>query len=273
MTDAGSARGVEAQRAAAAGRLRARAARLARALDLLGRRLERLDGLHDEARLVGVLVVDAAAHEDDRVDAQRALVLGERLAEDEDLDRALEVVERREHHRVALARADLLGRGDDPAGGDPVAVLALASSASGQSTSARSASRTSLSGCAEMNRPIDSFSTRQQLGLVELLGRDRRVARRGERRAARRRRRRRRASPRSKIEPWPISRVLLGLLARRPAPARARASMPLRVAPVEPNAPHLMSASIAFLLTARGVDARAEVPQRRRTGRPPRARP
>ena len=28
--------------------------------------------------------------------------------------------------------------------------------------------------------------------------------------------------------------------------------MPLRVAPVEPNAPHLMSASIAFLLTARG---------------------
>ena len=27
--------------------------------------------------------------------------------------------------------------------------------------------------------------------------------------------------------------------------------MPLRVAPVEPNAPHLISASIAFLLTAR----------------------
>ena len=32
------------------------------------------------------------------------------------------------------------------------------SSASGQSTVARSASRTSLSGCAEMNRPIASFS-------------------------------------------------------------------------------------------------------------------
>ena len=27
--------------------------------------------------------------------------------------------------------------------------------------------------------------------------------------------------------------------------------MPLRVAPVEPNAPHLMSASIAFLFTVR----------------------
>ena len=27
--------------------------------------------------------------------------------------------------------------------------------------------------------------------------------------------------------------------------------MPLRVAPVEPNAPHLISASIAFLLTVR----------------------
>ena len=31
-------------------------------------------------------------------------------------------------------------------------------SASGKSTVARSASRTSFSGCAEMNRPIDSFS-------------------------------------------------------------------------------------------------------------------
>ena len=29
------------------------------------------------------------------------------------------------------------------------------------------------------------------------------------------------------------------------------ASMPLRLAPVEPSAPHLISASIAFLLTAR----------------------
>ena len=56
-------------------------------LDLLAGRRERLDGLHDEARLVGVLVIDPAAHEHDRVDAERTLVLGQRLAEDEDLDR------------------------------------------------------------------------------------------------------------------------------------------------------------------------------------------
>ena len=39
--------------------------------------------------------------------------------------------------------------------------------------------------------------------------------------------------------------------------------MPRRVAPVEPNAPHLISASIERLLTVRRVHALAEVPQRR----------
>ena len=53
-----------------------------------------------------------------------ALVLGQRLAEDQDLDRALEIVEGGEHHRIALLGADLLGLGDDP-GRDPVAVLAV----------------------------------------------------------------------------------------------------------------------------------------------------
>ena len=85
---------------------------------------EGVDGLRDERRAL-VAVVDAPAHEDDLVDAERALVLGERLAEDQDLDRSLEVVEGGEHHRVALLRADLLGLGDDAPGRDPVAVLAV----------------------------------------------------------------------------------------------------------------------------------------------------
>ncbi len=39
--------------------------------------------------------------------------------------------------------------------------------------------------------------------------------------------------------------------------------MPLRLAPVEPRAPHLISASIAFLLTHPPIHPLAEVPQRR----------
>ena len=46
-------------------------------------------------------------------------------------------------------------------------------------------------------------------------------------------------------------RVLLGLLAGALRGLEHRRACRLRVAPVEPNAPHLISASIAFLLTAR----------------------
>jgi hypothetical protein len=42
--------------------------------------------------------------------------------------------------------------------------------------------------------------------------------------------------------------------------------MPLRLAPVEPNAPHLMSASIAFLFTAR-LSTREQKSNRLRNGR------
>ena len=54
-----------------------------------------------------------------------ALGGGQRLLEDHDLDRALEVVDRREHHRRAAAGADLLGLGDHAADLHPLAVLAL----------------------------------------------------------------------------------------------------------------------------------------------------
>ena len=53
------------------------------------------------------------------------LVGGERLAEDKDLDAAFEVVERGEHHVVALLRADLLRLRDDPADGHPFAVATV----------------------------------------------------------------------------------------------------------------------------------------------------
>jgi hypothetical protein len=57
-------------------------------------------------------------------------------------------------------------------------------------------------------------------------------------------------SNRSKIEPWPIC---ASCCARWPAACAesSTSSMPRRVAPVEPNAPHLISASIDRLLTVR----------------------
>ena len=94
-----------------------------------------------------------------------------------------------------------------------------------------------------MNRPIDSFSAASSsgrsnscVGIGGWAG-----AANGE------------AAPsgrRSKIEPWPIWASSWAL---EPAPcaASSTSSMPLREAPVEPNAPHLISASIAFLLTVR----------------------
>ena len=168
----------------------------------------------------------------------------------EHLDRALEVVEGGEHHRVALLGADLLGLGDDAPGRDPVAVLAVGQR--GQRRVDGGAQRLAhlLERVRGDEEPDGLLLDGQQLGLLELLGRDRRVLRRhegrgGARVAARRGRRGRRSSP--------------GRSGRRAGPAGPAAcacsstpSMPLRVAPVEPKAPHLMSASIARLLTARG---------------------
>ncbi len=47
---------------------------------------------------------------------------GQRLVEDDDLDRGVEVVERGEHHPVALLGLDLLGLGDHAADRHPVTV-------------------------------------------------------------------------------------------------------------------------------------------------------
>ena len=78
--------------------------------DLLGGGLEALDLLGDDAGLVAVLVVDAAADQSRSSRPRaRASQAAERLAEHEHLDRGLEVVERGEHHRVALLGPDPLG--------------------------------------------------------------------------------------------------------------------------------------------------------------------
>ena len=56
--------------------------------------------------------------------------------------------------------------------------------------------------------------------------------------------------PRSKIEPWPISASCWVFWPAACAES-STSSMPRRVAPVEPKAPHLISASIERLLTVR----------------------
>ena len=88
---------------------------------------------------------------------------------------------------------------------------------------------------------------RQQLGAVELGGRDRRaVVGLGRRPAPRPSS----PSPKSKIEPWPS---WASSWAFWPADwaAGSASSIPCRVAPVESRAPHLIRHSIARLLTAR----------------------
>ena len=87
----------------------------------------------------------------------------------------------------------------------------------------------------------------KQFALLELVADDRRV---GVREAAARLRRRSPASCRSKIEPWPICASCWTCWPVACA-FSSTSSMPLRDAPVDPNAPHLISASIAFLLTVR----------------------
>ena len=78
-----------------------------RARYLLGVGAKGLDGLRDDRRAALLLLVDAAAHDDDRVDRELALELLERGPEHDHLDLPVEVVERREHHVGAGARADL----------------------------------------------------------------------------------------------------------------------------------------------------------------------
>ena len=227
-----------------------------RRANVLGRGLEAVDLLDDDARLLAILVVDPAADEHDRVGGERLLAGRERLAEHDQLDRSPEVVERREHHRVALLGPDPLGLGDHPADASP-------SRRRGGPRARRAGSRPrALQRRADLLERMggDEQADRlllggQQLGAVELARRDRRVAGGGEAAGIGTAARPVRSAvmdvrPRSKIEPWPISASCWAFC---PAPwaCSSTASIPLREAPVEPNAPHLISASIAFLLTAR----------------------
>ena len=72
--------------------------------DLVVGRLEALDLLGHQARLLAVLMVDPSPHDHDRVRCDGPFAVRERLSEHEHLHRGLEVIEGREHHRVALLR-------------------------------------------------------------------------------------------------------------------------------------------------------------------------
>ena len=110
-------------------------------------------------------------------------MLGQGLAEHEHLDGAAEIVECGEHHRIAGASADALGLDDDPADGHPVLVAAvrerrqLAVCARAQSLAQR------LERVRGHEQPDRLLLDGEQLRLLELLDRDRRVGRTSERRA------------------------------------------------------------------------------------------
>ena len=236
---------------------------LLRRVHLLGRGLERLDLLDDELGLAAVLVVDPAAHDHALVDADLRLVRRVGGVEDQHLDLALEVVERREHHRLAGLRADPLGLGDQPADRHPGAVRLRAELGAASSRRARAARRrTSASGWLERKMPSVSFSSREQLDALELLGRHRRVVGRASPagRAAG-------ASSRSKIEPWPGARPPAPSAPAACACGEHRRASPCAVAPVESSAPHLIRLSIAFLLTVR-ASTRAQKSQIESNGPP-----
>ena len=89
----------------------------------------------------------------------------------------VEVVEGREHHVVAVARADPLGLGDDAADRHPVLVAALGERRE-RAVDARAQRLAQRLERVRGDEQADRFLLdRQQLGLVELLRRDRRVHR------------------------------------------------------------------------------------------------
>ena len=162
-----------------------------------------------------------------RLRARLARQLLERLGEDDELDRAVEVVERGEHHRVALLGPQALGLADDPADRHPVAVAARRRAPpSVQSVAAASAGRERLQRMRGDEQPDRLLLGREQLGAIELRGGDRRVARRRRRprcrppaAAAVDRSRGRRSRPGRSARP-------AGPSGRPPAPAPARSACP-----------------------------------------------
>jgi deoxyribonuclease-4 len=236
---------------------------LASVVDLCGRRPERIDLLGDEADAL-VAVVDLAPDEHDVV--HLGLELRQGLGEHEDLDGALEVVERGEHHGVPGLRPDLLALGDDPARGHPVAVLAARQL--GQAPVDLRVQRLAdlLERVGREEDPMASFSSASSsdcsYSSPGMGGREGANAAGAPPPGS---------PPRSKIEPWPICASSWAFC---PAPCACSStdSIPLREAPVQSNAPHLTSASIAFLFTARG-STRAQKSHRSSNGPPSRGRP
>ena len=138
--------------------------------------LEAVDRGDDHAGTRRVLVIDLALDQHDRVLLDGAAGLLERVGEDHELDRAVEVLERREHHRVALLCAQPLDLADHAADRHALAVLALAHGTEvdvglGRHRDAQLLQR--MRGDVEADRLL---LHRQQLVLLELAGRDRRVA-------------------------------------------------------------------------------------------------
>ncbi len=174
--------------------------------------------------------------------------------EDEHLDLALEVVERGEHHRVALARADALALGDHAADGHPLAVLLVAQL--GERAVDLRAQRV-----AHLLERVagEEQAERLLLPLVELLAlvRQRRHRQVVVGRPRRRRRRRgRRSSPGRAARPAGASR-------RPPGPAASRSSMPGAGAAERVERAALDQRLDRLLVHGAAVDAAAEVPDRR----------
>jgi hypothetical protein len=96
-------------------------------------------------------------------------VLGERLAEHEHLDAALEVVEGGEHHRISIAGADALGLDDDPADGDPILVATLCERAQRAVGAIAQRLAQRLERMRRDEQPDRLLLDGQQLGLLELL--------------------------------------------------------------------------------------------------------
>ena len=113
-------------------------------------------------------------------DLQGRLVVGQGVAEHQQLDRPGEVVQRGEHHRVAVAGADPLGLGDDPPDRHEVLVAALGQrrERAVHPRAHRLAQRFERVGGDE--QPDRFLLGREQLGLVELLRGDRRMHRLGQ---------------------------------------------------------------------------------------------
>ncbi len=239
---------------------RARTApRVARNTASKGRHLRR-----DQLRLARLLVVDRPLTIRIRSATQSSRAACVRRVEDDDLGGAGRVVEREEDHRLAALRRHLLDVRDDPANRDLSPSRRRSSSASVASVLRRNCSRTPCERVFRDVEPERFLLEPQQLGLLELAGRDQRVVPR-----ARPRRRR-----------PPCRRTASSAPSAGPARASAPSRSPARAARASlsgeargrSKAPHLTSASSARLLTTCG-STRSVKSQIEAKGRPPRPRP